>query len=145
MISEVYAKTHDTEWLRLAYRYAESDYALWTAPDHQAGETGLARYFDLGAGPVPEMSDDSTYYPDVIRWLIAHPEQRGDYLVSGSEHPDKDEARRLQTSSCDVLNSHVCADAYADEFGNLAWPTSAVCFGPPLGTLMLRVLGSAGA
>jgi hypothetical protein len=24
------------------------------------------------------------------------------------------------------------------EFGNLAWPTSAVCFGPPLGTLMLR-------
>ena len=31
------------------------------------------------------------------------------------------------------------------EFGNLAWPTSAVCFGPPLGTLMLRVLGSAGA
>ena len=31
------------------------------------------------------------------------------------------------------------------EFGNLAWPTSAVCFGPPLGTLMLRELGSAGA
>ena len=31
------------------------------------------------------------------------------------------------------------------EFGNLAWPTSAVCFGPPLGTLILRVLGSAGA
>ena len=33
----------------------------------------------------------------------------------------------------------------AIEFGNLAWPTSAVCFGPSLGTLMLRVLGSAGA
>ncbi len=31
------------------------------------------------------------------------------------------------------------------DFGNLAWPTSAVCFGPPLGTLMLRELGSAGA
>jgi len=31
------------------------------------------------------------------------------------------------------------------EFGNLAWPTSAVCFGPPLGTLMLGELGSAGA
>jgi hypothetical protein len=27
----------------------------------------------------------------------------------------------------------------------LAWPTSAVCFGPPLGTLMLRVFGSTGA
>jgi hypothetical protein len=31
------------------------------------------------------------------------------------------------------------------DFGNLAWPTSAVCSGPPLGTLMLRVLGPAGA
>jgi DNA primase len=31
------------------------------------------------------------------------------------------------------------------DFGNLAWPTSAVCFGPPCGTLMLGVLGSAGA
>src|ERR1700722_8351975 len=35
------------------------------------------------------------------------------------------------------------ADSY--EFDNLAWPTSAVCFGPPPGTLMLRVFGSAGA
>ncbi len=31
------------------------------------------------------------------------------------------------------------------DFGNLSWPTSAVCFGPPCGLLMLRVLGSAGA
>jgi hypothetical protein len=36
-------------------------------------------------------------------------------------------------------------DIAKTEFGNLAWPTSAVCFGPPLGTLMLRELGSAGA
>ena len=35
--------------------------------------------------------------------------------------------------------------AIASEFGNLAWPTSAVCFGPPPGTLLLRELGSAGA
>ena len=35
--------------------------------------------------------------------------------------------------------------ATLDDFGNLAWPTSAVCSGPPLGTLMLRVLGPAGA
>jgi hypothetical protein len=32
-----------------------------------------------------------------------------------------------------------------DEFGNLAWPISAVCFGPPCGTLMVKVFGSAGA
>jgi alpha,alpha-trehalase len=116
MISEVYGNTHDTEWLRSAYKFAESDYALWTTPNHQAGETGLARYFDLGAGPVPEMADDSTYYPDVIRWLVAHPEQRNDYLVKGSEHPAAEEANRLQTSSCNVLDSRVCADAYADGF-----------------------------
>jgi len=116
MISEVYGNTHDTEWLRSAYKFAESDYALWTTPDHQAGDTGLARYFDLGTGPVPEMADDSTYYPDVIRWLVAHPEQRNDYLVKGSEHPDNDETKRLQVSSCNVLDSRVCADAYADGF-----------------------------
>jgi alpha,alpha-trehalase len=113
MIAEVYAKTHDKQWLESAYSYAESDYALWTAPDHRAGNTGLARYFDLGAGPVPEMADDSTYYPDVIRWLIAHPEQRGAYLVPAAEHPVADEVRKLQVSSCDMLTSHVCAEAYA--------------------------------
>ena len=48
---------------------AEKDYSTWTRPEHLAGSTGLARYFDYGNGPVPEMADDSTYYPDVIRWL----------------------------------------------------------------------------
>lgn len=116
MIAEVYAKTHDKKWLLSAYRFAESDHALWTTPNHRAGETGLARYFDLGTGPVPEMADDSTYYPDVIRWLIAHSEQSGGYLVKGSQHPGEDEARRLQASSCDTRDSRVCADAYADGF-----------------------------
>jgi len=116
MISEIYTKTHDEEWLRQAYHYAESDYALWTTHDHQPGETRLARYFDLGTGPVPEMADDSTYYPDVIRWLVAHPERRGGYLIAAAEHPAKSEARRLEMSSCDVLRSRVCANAYADGY-----------------------------
>ncbi len=66
-------RTAAREWLDQAYTLAEKDYSTWTRPEHLAGATGLARYFDYGSGPVPEMADDSTYYPDVIRWLIDHP------------------------------------------------------------------------
>ncbi|WP_158791639.1 trehalase family glycosidase [Granulicella sp. L60] len=116
MIAEVYGTTHDLKWLASAYRYAQSDYALWTSVDHQAGTTGLSRYFDLGTGPVPEMADDSTYYPDVIRWMVAHPQQHGDYLIAASPHPGQDEALRLRSASCDVSSSRVCSEAYADGF-----------------------------
>src|SRR5215831_2713818 len=68
-------RTEARAWLENAYTLAGKDYATWTRPEHKAGTTGLARYFDYGAGPVPEMADDSTYYPDVIRWLEAHPNQ----------------------------------------------------------------------
>src|ERR1022692_4903709 len=42
-------------WLEHAYALAEKDYSTWTRPEHVAGSTGLARYFDYGVGPVPEM------------------------------------------------------------------------------------------
>ncbi len=101
-------------WLEHAYELAQKDYSTWTRPEHLAGTTGLARYFDFGSGPVPEMSDDSTYYPDVIRWLIAHPKEGGDgFLVKGSEHPDVTEAARLKQSSCDLQASSVCMRAWA--------------------------------
>ncbi len=102
------------EWLERAFTLAEKDYSTWTRPEHAAGTTGLARYFDYGSGPVPEMADDSTYYSDVIRWLIAHPKQGGDgFLVKGSEHPDAAEAERLKRTSCDVNKSKVCERAWA--------------------------------
>ena len=66
-------RTEARAWLEHAYALAEKDYSTWTRPEHKAGTTGLARYFDYGTGPVPEMADDSTYYSDVIRWLEAHP------------------------------------------------------------------------
>jgi alpha,alpha-trehalase len=100
-------------WLERAYALAEKDHATWTRPEHLAGKTGLARYFDLGTGPVPEMADDSTYYPDVIRWMVAHPGEGEGALVKGSEHPDAAEAARLKLSSCDVRASTVCARAWA--------------------------------
>lgn len=119
MIREVYEHpapntTGDKAWLARAYGFAERDYALWISPEHRAGETGLARYFDLGEGPVPEMADDSSYYPDVIRWLLAHPDQHPEYLVRGSAAPVGGEAAALAKSSCDVKASRVCAQAVVD-------------------------------
>lgn len=100
-------------WMEGAYALAKKDYSTWTRPEHAAGHTGLTRYFDYGTGPVPEMADDSTYYPDVIRWLLAHPGSGGNgFLVKGSEHPGATESAKLKQSSCDVHSSAVCARAW---------------------------------
>ena len=103
-------------WLEHGYTAASKDYETWLRPEHRAGATGLARYFDYGEGPVPEMADDSTYYPDVIRWLIAHPQQSSNFLIKGSAHPDATEIVRLKTTSCDVTISEVCMHAQADGY-----------------------------
>jgi len=99
-------------WLVRAYPLAVANYRIWTRPEHRAGDTGLARYFDLGQGPVPEMHG-SEYYQGVIDWVLAHPEQDPGYLVKASEHPDAAEKAKLRTSSCDVEASTVCAGAWA--------------------------------
>lgn len=115
-------RTEARAWLERAYTLAEKDYSTWTRPEHKAGTTGLARYFDYGHGPVPEMADDSTYYSDVIRWLVAHPhassadEAGAPYLIKGPEHPTDAEAVRLKQTSCDVKASVVCMRAYADGY-----------------------------
>ncbi len=119
MIREVYehpaAGTPMTkEWLAKAYGYAQRDYDLWSHEQHLAGDTGLARYYDIGAGPVPEMADDSGYYPDVIRWLLAHPEVRTNYLVDAPDSPSAAEAAELVKTSCDIATSKVCAKAHVD-------------------------------
>ena len=119
MIREVYDHPEpnaapDKEWLARAYGYAQRDYALWISPEHRAGNTGLARYHDLGEGPVPEEADDSSYYPDVIRWLLAHPDNHPEYLVPGAAHPSPREAKLLARTSCDVAASRVCALAVVD-------------------------------
>lgn len=118
MVREVYEHTADRAaaraWLKSAYPYAERGYGLWMAAPHLAGATGLARYDDIGEGPVPEMEDDSTYYPDVIRWLLAHADARGNYLVDAPENPDPKQAAELARTSCDVAASKVCARAVVD-------------------------------
>jgi alpha,alpha-trehalase len=106
-------RTEGNNWLEQAYAVAEKDYSTWTRPEHRAGETGLARYFDYGSGPVPEMADDSTYYSDVIRALVEHPSpEAAGFLIKGAEHPDAGEAARLKQTSCDVRASLVCMRAW---------------------------------
>ena len=101
------------DWLKHAYTMAEKDHSTWERPEHKAGATGLARYFDYGSGPVPEMADASTYYPDVIRSIVEHPSPAGAaFLVKASEHPDAAEAARLKQTSCDVHASVVCMRAW---------------------------------
>ena len=118
MIREVYehpnGKPLGKEWLAKAYAYAQRDHALWVAPPHLAGDTGLARYDDIGAGPVPEMADDSDYYPDVIRWLLAHPDVHTDYLVEAPDDPTPAQAAELAKVSCDVTASKVCSRAHVN-------------------------------
>jgi alpha,alpha-trehalase len=106
-------RAESRRWLERAYSLAEKDYSTWTRPEHAAGQTGLARYFDYATGPVPEMADDSTYYRDVIRWLLEHPSDDGkDFLIKGSEHPNASEAENLKQSSCDIDSSVVCKQAW---------------------------------
>jgi alpha,alpha-trehalase len=96
MIREVYEHPGKASiskaWLARAYDYAKRDYTVWITDPHLAGDTGLARYSDAGAGPVPEMADDSTYYPDVIRWLLDHPAVHTDYLIEAPKDPTPDQA-----------------------------------------------------
>src|SRR5579885_983282 len=118
MIRDVYdadrpGKQRD-EWLATAYSYAVRDHSLWLSDVHRAGDTGLARYFDLGEGPVPEQEDDSTYYPDVIRWLLAHPDVHTNYLVEAPDQPDAPEIAKLAETSCDARLSVVCARAHVN-------------------------------
>lgn len=119
MIREVYEHPAagapvNRAWLASAYAYATRDYALWTSKQHAAGTTGLARYHDLGPGPVPEMADDSSYYPDVIRWLVAHPAEHPQFLVDGPQTPTVAQAAELKRTSCDIAASKVCAAAVVD-------------------------------
>jgi alpha,alpha-trehalase len=102
-------------WLGRAYPLAVRNYEIWMRPEHQAGATGLARYQDLGSGPVLE-ARDSRYYRRVVSWLLAHPLEDPGYLIKGSKKPDLTEAARLAQSSCDVLTSKVCAGAWVDGY-----------------------------
>ncbi len=72
----------DRKWLERAYQYAVRDHALWTHAPKLAGDTQLARYFDVGEGPVPEIADHPEYYAKVADWLVQHPEVKTGYIAA---------------------------------------------------------------
>jgi len=72
MVLGVYAKTRDKKWLADALPLLEKYYDLWVTEPHMTPETHLARYWDFGEGPAPEVLSDEkdaqgrTHY-DLVR------------------------------------------------------------------------------
>ncbi len=103
-------------WLEHAYIDARRDHDFWLRDIHRAGQTGLARYFDLGEGPVPDIADHSSYYIDVIRWLVAHPAVHTSYLIAAPQNPTAAQQDSLAKTSCGMRQSVVCRLAYWDGY-----------------------------
>lgn len=101
-----------TCWLEDAYKLASEHYSMWLETHHRAGNTGLTRYFDLDTGPVPELADDSTYYYDVIEWLLKHPQPSPGYLVDDYGNSDRTANSLVALSGprpgTDALNVPTC-------------------------------------
>ncbi|MCB9564565.1 MAG: alpha,alpha-trehalase [Kofleriaceae bacterium] len=78
MVRAIFDATGDRAWLARALPIVERYHAHWLGADHAAGD-GLARYFDHGAGPAPEVVADvepgGTHYDRVRAWYRAHPDQ----------------------------------------------------------------------
>jgi alpha,alpha-trehalase len=109
-------KARQKQWIARAYLYARRDHDFWLSDIHRAGDTGLARFFDIGEGPVPDIADHSDYYIEVIKWLVDHPDVHTNYLVPAPENPSAAEQAGLAKTSCDMTESVVCKEAWAHGF-----------------------------
>ncbi|HYH86015.1 MAG TPA: trehalase family glycosidase [Pyrinomonadaceae bacterium] len=78
MILGVYERGPDRAWLRRTLPQLEKYYRFWTQAPHLTPETGLARYYDLGEGPAPEVVSDErdaegrTHYDRVKEFYRTH-------------------------------------------------------------------------
>jgi alpha,alpha-trehalase len=106
-------KARQKQWIARAYPYARRDHDFWLSDIHRAGDTGLARFFDIGEGPVPDIADHSDYYIEVIKWLVDHPDVHTNYLVQAPENPSAAEQAELAKTSCDMTQSVVCKEAWS--------------------------------
>src|SRR5580704_13775478 len=82
MLLAVYRRTHSRQWIEDALPAIETYYRYWTSEPHLTRSTGLARYFDLGDGPAPEViaseRDPSgfTHYDRVLQYFRTHHSQQ---------------------------------------------------------------------
>jgi alpha,alpha-trehalase len=106
-------RARQQKWIAHAYPYARRDHDFWLSSMHRAGQTGLARYLDIGEGPVPDIADHSSYYIDVINWLVAHPDVHTNYLIKAPQNPSPAEWAGLAKTSCDPSHSVVCKLAWS--------------------------------
>ena len=78
MVWGVYEKTHERQWLADALPLIQKYYKLWSTEPHMTPETGLARYWDFGEGPAPEVvsaerdSQGLTHYDLVKQYFKTH-------------------------------------------------------------------------
>ncbi|HKQ06875.1 MAG TPA: trehalase family glycosidase [Blastocatellia bacterium] len=99
MILGVYRKTHDRRWLAATIPALEKTYELWTTDPHMTPATHLARYWDFGEGPAPEVIADErdaqgrTHYDRVREYYRTH--EVRDYDVNKFYDKAKDELTPL--------------------------------------------------
>jgi alpha,alpha-trehalase len=99
MILGVYKKTRDINWLRRAATAIENYYRFWASEPHLTKETGLARYYDFGEGPAPEVIADErdaegrTHYDRVKEYYRTN--EVRDYDLSQYYNREKDELTAL--------------------------------------------------
>lgn len=93
----------DRAWLAKAYGYAVKDYEMWTHEPHRAGVTELSRYYALGEGASPELSESALrYFRHVTRFLLRHPDVGRAYLARRSANEP------LLSSSGPVFSLYLC-------------------------------------
>ncbi|MGI9106362.1 MAG: trehalase family glycosidase [Pyrinomonadaceae bacterium] len=99
MILGVYRQTNDKIWLRRTLPLVEKFYRFWTEPPHLTAATGLARYYDRGVGPAPEVIADErdeqgrTHYERVKEYYRTH--EITDYDIKQYYDRERDELTPL--------------------------------------------------
>lgn len=94
----------DHAWLERAYEDLAKDYGMWTHEPHLAGQTGLSRYYDFGAGPPPEAEqDEAGIYRNVAEYFFFHPALDHGYTVeSGAGDNEAVAGRTYSMQVCDA-------------------------------------------